>query len=168
MKSNSKVAMEPPFDLNPLIHIWRTINASWVLTHSFLEYLKLPKITIVHVLSSVKGECCFSSLAFFKNKLWATLDLHLPLVVGMYNQKFYILKTFHMLLHLMLGLEQHITMVYCVDDTYGDMLSGFFKATQLLAPSYLVNFLQYWKLDDVFSAIFSSLVFIILVSLMKL
>jgi hypothetical protein len=38
----------------------------------------------------------------------------------------------------------------------------------LLAPSYLVNFLQYWKLDDVFSAIFSSLVFIILVSLMKL
>jgi hypothetical protein len=38
----------------------------------------------------------------------------------------------------------------------------------LLAPSYLVNFLQYLKLDDVFSAICSSLVFIILVSLMKL
>ncbi len=105
MKSNSKVAMEPPFDLNPLTHIWKTINASWVLTHSFLEYFKLAEIAIAHVLGSVKDECCFSSLAFLKNKLWATLDPHLPLVVGMYNQKFYILKTFHMLLHLMLGLE---------------------------------------------------------------
>ncbi len=59
-------------------------------------------------------------------------------------------------------------MVYCVDDTYGDMLFGFFNATQLLAPSYMVNFLQYLKLDDVFSAICSSLVSIMLVSLMKL
>jgi hypothetical protein len=59
-------------------------------------------------------------------------------------------------------------MEYCVDDTYGDMLSRFFKAAELLAPSYLVNFLQYWKLDDVFSAICNSLVLIILVSLMKL
>jgi hypothetical protein len=41
-------------------------------------------------------------------------------------------------------------MVYCVDDNYGDMLSRFLKATQLLAPSFLVNFLQYWKLNDVF------------------
>jgi hypothetical protein len=48
MKSNSKVAMEPPFDFNPFIHIWKTMNASHVLTHSFPEYLKLAKMAIVH------------------------------------------------------------------------------------------------------------------------
>jgi hypothetical protein len=56
MKNNSKVAMEPPFDLNPLIHIWKTINASPILTHSFFEYFKLVEMAIVHVLSSVKDE----------------------------------------------------------------------------------------------------------------
>jgi hypothetical protein len=51
-------------------------------------------MTIVHALSGVKDEHCFSSLAFLKNKLWATLDPHLPLVIGMYSLKFYTLKTF--------------------------------------------------------------------------
>ncbi len=86
--------MEPPFDLNPLTCIWRTINASYILTHSFPKYLKLAKMAIVHVLSSVKDECCFSSPAFLKNKLWATLDPHLALVIDMYSQKFNTLKTF--------------------------------------------------------------------------
>jgi hypothetical protein len=69
MKNNSKVAMEPPFDLNPLIHIYKTINASQVLTHSFPEYFKLVEMAIVHVLGSVEDERCFSSLMFMKNKL---------------------------------------------------------------------------------------------------
>jgi hypothetical protein len=56
MKSNSKVAMEPPFDLTPLIHIWKTINASPILTHSFPEYFKLVEMAIVNVLGSVKDE----------------------------------------------------------------------------------------------------------------
>jgi hypothetical protein len=51
-------------------------------------------MAIVHVLSGVKDEHCFSSLAFLKNKLWATLDPHLPLAIGMYSQKNYTLKTF--------------------------------------------------------------------------
>ncbi len=54
----------------------------------------LAEMAIVHVLSNVEDAHYFSSLAFLKNKLWATLDLHLPLVVGMYNQFFYILETF--------------------------------------------------------------------------
>jgi hypothetical protein len=49
MESNSKAAMEPPFGLNPLTQIWRTIDASWVFMHFFLEYFKLAKMTIVHV-----------------------------------------------------------------------------------------------------------------------
>jgi hypothetical protein len=86
-KNNSKVSMEPPFDLNPLTCIWRTINASHVLRHSFLEYLKLAEMAmaIVHVLGNVEDEHCVSSLAFSKDNLRATLDSHPPLVVGMYS-----------------------------------------------------------------------------------
>ncbi len=65
-----------------------------VLTHSFLEYFKSAEMAIVHVLSNVEDAHYFSSLAFLKNKLWATLDLHLPLMVGMYSQNLYILETF--------------------------------------------------------------------------
>jgi hypothetical protein len=50
MKNNSKVTMGSPFDLNLLIHICKTIHASWVLTHSFHEYLKLVEMAIIHVL----------------------------------------------------------------------------------------------------------------------
>jgi hypothetical protein len=39
------------------------------------------------MLGSVKDEKCFSSFAFLKIKLKATLNPHLPLVVGMYSQK---------------------------------------------------------------------------------
>jgi hypothetical protein len=50
MKNNSKVAMGSTFDLNPLIHICKTIRASWVLTHSFHEYLKFVEMAIIHVI----------------------------------------------------------------------------------------------------------------------
>ncbi len=94
MKNNSKATMESFFDLNLLIHIWRTIYAFWVFTHSFHEYLKLTKMGIVHVLEIVKHEWLFSSLAFFKSQLQITLDLHLALMVGMYNQKLFLLESF--------------------------------------------------------------------------
>ncbi len=58
IKINSKVAMKPPFDLNPLTCICKTINASWVLTHS-LKYFKLAMMVIVHVLGSVEDERYF-------------------------------------------------------------------------------------------------------------
>jgi len=63
------------------------------LTHSFLEYLKLVEMAIVHVLGNVEDEHCFSFLAFLKHKLRATLNPHLPPVVGMHCQKNYTLKT---------------------------------------------------------------------------
>ncbi len=61
--------MEPPFNLNPLMRIWRTIPAFQVLTIYFFEYLKLVEMAIIHVLGSVEDECCFSTLAFLNNKL---------------------------------------------------------------------------------------------------
>jgi hypothetical protein len=48
------------------------------------------------------------------------------------------------------------------------MFSWFCKTAQLLAPSYLVYFLQFRKLSDIFFVMYSYLVSIILVSLMKL
>jgi hypothetical protein len=51
-------------------------------------------MAIVHNLGSVEDERCFSSLAFLKSKLRATLDPHLPLVVGLYSQKAFTLKSF--------------------------------------------------------------------------
>jgi hypothetical protein len=67
MESNSKAAMEPPFGLNPLIQIWRTIDASWVFMHFFLEYFKLAKMTIIHLKGNVKDErCAFHLLHFLR------------------------------------------------------------------------------------------------------
>jgi hypothetical protein len=70
--------MESPLNLNPLMHIWRTIPAFQALTHSFFEYLKLVKMAIVHVLGSVEDECCFSTLTFLNSKLHVILHPHLP------------------------------------------------------------------------------------------
>jgi len=36
--------MEKPLNQNPLIHIWKTISTSKVLSFSFFEYLKLTDI----------------------------------------------------------------------------------------------------------------------------
>jgi hypothetical protein len=48
MKSNSNAILESPFDFNPLPHIWRTIHASRVLTHSFHMHFKLIEMAMVH------------------------------------------------------------------------------------------------------------------------
>ena len=94
MKSNALAAMEPPYDINPVTRIWRTISASRMLSHGFPEYLKLAEIALVHVIGSVEDECVFSSVSFLKTKLRNPLDPHLGLVVGMYSQKIYTLQNF--------------------------------------------------------------------------
>jgi hypothetical protein len=86
--------MEPPYDLNPVTQIWRTISASKVLAHGFLEYLKLAEIALVHVIRSVEDEFVILSGSFLKTKLRNSLDPHLGLVVGMYSQNLYTLQNF--------------------------------------------------------------------------
>jgi len=51
---------------------------------AFPEYYKLAQVAIVQVLGSVEDERCFSSLAFLKNKLRNSLDMHLECGVEMY------------------------------------------------------------------------------------
>jgi hypothetical protein len=64
-------------------------NSSILSFDILLEYLKLAD---GH--TSCSRECCFSSLAFLKSKLWITLNLHLPLVVGIYSQTNFTLEIF--------------------------------------------------------------------------
>jgi hypothetical protein len=100
MKNNFKATIEPRFDLDSLTRIWKTFDAFRVLTHFFPKHLKLAKMTIVHVIGSVEDEKCFSSLTFLKNKLQATLDPHLSLVVGMYSQKFFYFRKIFIYCHI--------------------------------------------------------------------
>jgi hypothetical protein len=59
-----------------------------------LEFIKLVKITSVHVLGSVKDEWCFSAMAFIKNKLRNHLSCHLDLCTWFYVQQIYKLEDF--------------------------------------------------------------------------
>jgi hypothetical protein len=95
MMSNAQAAMGSngptlSFEVNMLTKLWCTITTNQFFCHAFLEYIKLVKITIVHVLNLVEDKWCFSPLSFLKNKLQNALDPHLQLVMGMYIQKIYI------------------------------------------------------------------------------
>jgi hypothetical protein len=85
-------AMEPPFLINPLTKLWRTLDVNTVLVAQFPEYLKLAQISMVHVLGSVEDEQVFSSPNLLKGKLCNRLAAkHLGIVVGMHVQNVYIL-----------------------------------------------------------------------------
>ncbi len=58
------------------------------------EYVKLDELVMVRIVDSVEEEKCFSTLAFMKSKLRNRLTTHLPLVVSMFAQQFYILQNF--------------------------------------------------------------------------
>ncbi len=83
-----------PTIINPLTWIWWVIHASKLLSNAFLEYLRVAKIAVVHVLGFVEDERCFSFVAFLKNKVQNKLNNHLHLVVSMYTQKFFRVNNF--------------------------------------------------------------------------
>ncbi len=66
-----------PRIVNPLTRLWKVINVSHLLSHTFLKYLKIAKIAMMHVLGFVKDGRCFSSVSFLKNKLGNRLNPHL-------------------------------------------------------------------------------------------
>jgi len=94
MKSNAIATMEVPFHANPLTRLWRTLEASCILRHSFLEIFKLVKIAIVQMLGLVEDEWTFSTLYFIKSKLRYRFNEDLQMVVGMYSKKKFIINTF--------------------------------------------------------------------------
>lgn len=94
MKSNSRAAMLPPYDINPLTKVWRVLQSNHNLTQNFGEFLKLAEIALVHVLGSVEDERLFSSVGFLKSKLQNNLEEHIQVVVGMFSQRLYSIDTF--------------------------------------------------------------------------
>ncbi len=55
---------------------------------SFPKYIKLVKLTMVHIISNVEDERCFPALAFMNWKLRNKLIIHLLIVVHMFAQQF--------------------------------------------------------------------------------
>ncbi len=54
------------FEVNSLTKLWCTIIANQVFCHAFLEYIKLVKIAIVHVLGSTEDKVFFIFVIFEK------------------------------------------------------------------------------------------------------
>jgi hypothetical protein len=93
MKNNSKGTRAKPHSLNPFTHLWRQLTTFKIVVQKMLEYIKLPKITIVQVLDFAEDEWCFNILSFMKNLLTTHLDVGIQLFV----QKFYTLESFFMI-----------------------------------------------------------------------
>ena len=98
MVANSPWVMEPPtigsdagkLLLNLVTKLWHCLNANSAMLMSFLEYIKLVQIALIHVLGSVEDERAFFLATFMEDKLQNRLDgEHLGLVVGMHNQSVY-------------------------------------------------------------------------------
>jgi hypothetical protein len=89
--------------VNPLIHMWQVIHASQLLSHAFLEYLKVVEIVMVHALGSIENKQCLNFVAFLKKKVHNCLNNHLHQVVSLNAQKFFSLGTFHTRLHMRCG-----------------------------------------------------------------
>jgi hypothetical protein len=66
MKNNAKLAIQKPFDLNPL---WRTLSPSQIFEHQILEHIKLVELAMLQLIDLVKDERCFSTFTFMKSKL---------------------------------------------------------------------------------------------------
>jgi hypothetical protein len=60
MKNQVVVAMQLPFDLNPLIQLWHTISS--FKCHNLHEYLKFAEIDNILILGSVENESFFFPL----------------------------------------------------------------------------------------------------------
>lgn len=88
-----------PFNVNPLTHLWRTMNASCLLIHFIIEYVKLVEIAVVHVLGMKEDERCFPILKFLKNKLRNSLDKHMSSVL----ESSLLWKILHILIPLTCG-----------------------------------------------------------------
>ncbi len=94
MKNNSHGTLHPPPDCNPTTKMWARFIANVIVAHKLSKFFKLVEIAIVMVVGSVKDDKTFSTINFMKSKLCNHLTTHLDLVVQMYVQKFYKLKTF--------------------------------------------------------------------------
>jgi hypothetical protein len=96
MTSNSQWAVENSFGFNPLSRRWQKLASNALLASKLSEFVKIAEVAVVTILGSVEDERTFSTLNYMKSKVRNNLDDHLDLVVRMYGQSFFDLKTFPM------------------------------------------------------------------------
>jgi len=56
MKNNVKLAMQKPFNINPLTKLWGTLFSSWILEQKIHEYIKSLELVMVQVSGSIEDE----------------------------------------------------------------------------------------------------------------
>jgi len=96
MMHNSKVILWEESSLNLVTRLWHKINANPILNHKLSGFMKLAKIVVVLVVFSlVENEHTFDIMSFMKNRLRNQLNTHLDLYTHFFNQRFFILQSFH-------------------------------------------------------------------------
>jgi hypothetical protein len=94
MKSNSKGAMEEPWDRNLQTKLWQKVSQNSLMVQHLSEFIKVAEIVVTTVFGSVEDECTFSTLGFMKSKFHNCLGSHLDTTVKMFSQSFYQQDTF--------------------------------------------------------------------------
>jgi hypothetical protein len=56
MKNNVKLAMQKPFDINPLTKLRKTFFSSWIHEQKIHEYIKSLELAMVQVNGSIEDE----------------------------------------------------------------------------------------------------------------
>jgi hypothetical protein len=59
MKSNSKGAMEEPWDRNPLTKLWQKVSQNTFMVQQLFEFIKVAEIVVTTILGSVEDRCTF-------------------------------------------------------------------------------------------------------------
>jgi hypothetical protein len=85
MKSNSKGAMEEPWDRNPLTKLWQKVSQNSLMVQRLSKFIKVAEIAVIAILGSVKDEHTFSMLGFMKSELRNHLGSHLDTTMKMFS-----------------------------------------------------------------------------------
>ncbi len=83
-----------PFWPKSFNHNVAHVTTFHILICNFPMHVKLVELVMVYVVSNVENEKCFFTLAFMKFKFCNTLIAHLPIIIHMCAQWYYIIQIF--------------------------------------------------------------------------
>ncbi len=93
---NSKVILWEESSLNLVTKLWHKINANPILNHKLSKSMKLVEIVVLLAMFGlVENKHTFDIMSFMKSRLRNQLNTHLDLYIHFFNQRFFILQSFH-------------------------------------------------------------------------
>jgi hypothetical protein len=96
MMQNSKVILWEESSLNLVTKLWHKINANPILNHKLSKSMKLVEIVVLLAMFGlVENKHTFDIMSFMKSRLRNQLNTHLDLYIHFFNQRFFILQSFH-------------------------------------------------------------------------